>query len=99
MFGDFILSISRRTGAIVRLKDMNGREWCDEKHTLALFQYDVYSKKNYDKWTFILSITSRYLKEYFIVWNEWGPQDFGKPHLEEVHNLSASVEKEMECDS
>lgn len=25
------------------------------------------------------------------MWNEWGPQDFGKPHLETAHNLSASV--------
>ena len=32
-----------------------------------------------------------FLKEYFIVWNEWGPQDFGKPHLEAAHNLSSSV--------
>ena len=40
----------------------------------------------------------RYLQEYFIVWNEWGPQDFGKPHLEEVHNLSASVDEEVNDD-
>ena len=32
-----------------------------------------------------------YLKEYFIAWNEWGPQDFGKPNLEKVHTLSTSV--------
>lgn len=36
-------------------------------------------------------LTSSYLQEYFIVWNEWGPQDFGKPHLEKVHNISDSV--------
>ena len=40
-----------------------------------------------------------FLKEYFIVWNEWGPQDFGKPHLEAAHNLSSSVgtEEKLEC--
>lgn len=37
------------------------------------------------------NLTSSYLHEYFIVWNEWGPQDFGKPHLEEVHSVSDSV--------
>lgn len=43
---------------------------------------------------FFPPMRSRYLQEYFIVWNEWGPQDFGKPHLEEVHNLSATVDEE-----
>ena len=48
-FGSFTLSISKETGAIVRLLDKNGREWCDEDHTIGLFQYDVYNKTDYDK--------------------------------------------------
>lgn len=32
-----------------------------------------------------------YLKEYFIDWSEWAPQDFGKPNLEKSHSLSTSV--------
>ena len=29
--------------------------------------------------------------EYFIVWDEWGPQDFGKPNLDKVHHERVSV--------
>ena len=48
-FGTFTLSISDQTGAIIRLKDQTGREWCDEDHALGLFQYDVYNKSDYDR--------------------------------------------------
>ena len=49
-FGTFTLSISSQTGAIIRLKDQTGREWCDEDHALGLLQYDVYNKGDYDRW-------------------------------------------------
>ncbi len=43
------------------------REWCSESHPLLRPHYRAYTQRDYDA----------FLKEYFIVWNEWGPQDFG----------------------
>ena len=81
--GEFLVSVDPATGGLSRLWSVRQqREWCDEEHEIGRVQYDVYNSTDYD----------RFLKEYFIVWNEWGPQDFGKPNLEKVHHLSTSVE-------
>ena len=57
------------------------REWCDAAHEVGRLQYDVYNSTDYE----------RFFHEYFIVWNEWGPQDFGKPNLDKVHHERVSV--------
>ena len=50
-------------------------------HEVGRLQYDVYNSTDYE----------RFFHEYFIVWNEWGPQDFGKPNLDKVHHERVSV--------
>ena len=80
--GEFVVSVDPATGGLQRLWSLRQqREWCDAAHEIGGLQYDVYNSTDYD----------RYFHEYFIVWNEWGPQDFGKPNLEKVHHVRASV--------
>ena len=80
--GGFLVTVDGTTGGLRRLWSVRQqREWCDAEHEIGRVQYDVYNTTDYD----------RFLKEYFIVWNEWGPQDFGKPNLEKVHHVSTSV--------
>ncbi|KAK8811442.1 hypothetical protein WA158_003176 [Blastocystis sp. Blastoise] len=68
------LHIDATTGAVTRLFDsIHNREWCNDNHPLFLAEYKAYNKEDYDA----------FLKEYFIVWNQWGPQDFGKPNIEQ----------------
>lgn len=91
-FGEFIVSVSERTGALIRLFDsVTEREWCDAQHSIGSLQYSVYNSSDYDAWERSSEVTRSFMKEYFIDWNEWGPQDFGKPNLEKVHSLSTSV--------
>ena len=47
--GSFMVGISRETGAIERLVDARGREWCDKTHTIGQMQYDVYNAQDYDR--------------------------------------------------
>ena len=47
--GSFTVGISRETGAIERLVDARGREWCDKTHTIGRMQYDVYNAQDYDR--------------------------------------------------
>lgn len=91
-FGEFIVSVSERTGALIRLFDsVTEREWCDAQHSIGSLQYSVYNSSDFDAWEWGSDVTRSFMKEYFIDWNEWGPQDFGKPNLEKVHSLSTSV--------
>lgn len=47
--GPFIVSVSNRTGALIRLYDsVTEREWCDESHPFGRMQYDVYNSSDYD---------------------------------------------------
>ena len=47
--GDFTVSVSNETGALIRLYDeLTEREWCDELHPLGRMQYDVYNTSDYD---------------------------------------------------
>lgn len=50
-FGEFVVSLSNRTGALTRLFDsLTEREWCDERHPIGRMQYDVYNSSDYDAW-------------------------------------------------
>ena len=80
--GEFVVSVDPATGGLERLWSLRQqREWCDAAHEVGRLQYDVYNSTDYE----------RFFHEYFIVWNEWGPQDFGKPNLDKVHHERVSV--------
>ena len=80
--GGFVVSVDEATGGLERLWSLRQqREWCDAAHEIGRLQYDVYNSTDYE----------HFFQEYFIVWNEWGPQDFGKPNLEKAHHVRASV--------
>ena len=66
-FGSFTLSISSQTGAITRLRDQTGREWCDEDHALGLFQYDVYNKGDYDRYVVRMNMRYHFVHFYLLL--------------------------------
>lgn len=62
-------------GSIRKLTDLNGKAWANETHRLGIYQYESFSKENYD----------RFFSEYVVnqKWTHgWADADFGKPGME-----------------
>ncbi|WP_120461859.1 DUF5054 domain-containing protein [Paenibacillus aceti] len=72
--GDFEV-VFEDTGAIVGLKDAQGREWAGPDNLIGLFSYETYSQADYERW----------YREYHVRWkytHVWATGDFGKPGMD-----------------
>lgn len=60
-------------GALVHLQNKGtGREWASPKNPMALFSYQSFSQKDYD----------RFMDQYLTGRPDWALKDFGKPGME-----------------
>jgi hypothetical protein len=67
-----VLAFDDKNGSIVKLTDrQTGREWASPHHPLALFQYETFTSRDFD----------RFNKQYNT--QEWAWNDFGKPGMED----------------
>ncbi|WP_229106712.1 DUF5054 domain-containing protein [Paenibacillus sp. 1001270B_150601_E10] len=74
VLGDFEV-VFEDNGAIVGLKDAQGREWAGPDNQIGLFSYETYSQADYDRW----------YREYHVRWrytHVWATGDFGKPGMD-----------------
>lgn len=70
-------------GAICYL-ERNGRIWADAEHLWAVFEYEVFSQREYD----------RYLEQYLIAKPDWAVQDNSKPGMEKAISEYCCVKPE-----
>lgn len=74
VLGEFTAAADAR-GALVNL-EWKGRRWADADHPLFCFLYEVFSRKEFD----------RFREQYVVSGEEWAVEDFGKLGMEKAND-------------
>ncbi|MEK8130544.1 DUF5054 domain-containing protein [Paenibacillus filicis] len=80
--GEYELAFSE-TGALIHLKDGNGKVWADEQHPFGQYSYETFGTDDY----------GRYFRTYMQnlpVTHPWADADFSKPGFEFVRPLPSN---------